>query len=65
MIGSLNQYSAKDCEPCSPRRLTVMENLKLQQTELTARLERCNKAIEALEKNPEFCTCLELVQQAM
>lgn len=61
----LNRYTDAKCEQVSARRLTVLENLKQQQVELTARLERCTKAIEALEKNPEFTNCLELVQQAL
>jgi len=46
---------------CSPKQLTVREQLNLQRTQLTERIETVNAALAALDKNPGVEEVLTLV----
>lgn len=65
MLGGLAQ-----CEQKYPtadaviRQPGVKDNLVSQKLHLEDRLKKVNEALEALENNPEFAKCLELVMKA-
>lgn len=53
----------KNVGSCVPSKVSVTERLEGQKKELEARLERINKALEALKKNPEVAEVVNTISR--